>query len=140
VSEFYETYNLERAPIKKRVFAALIDAFFIPSFVGVVINVLFVLASPQIGRLVSLLFLLVWFSTKDLLFEGAAPGKQMMGLRVVSRLTQKKITLSQCFLRNILFILPLIAFFSFPIEFFRVILKKERFGDLWANTAVVSQE
>jgi len=129
--------EFQTAPLSKRIFAALIDCGLIPSFVTLVIGVFFMFNAAVIGRILVLLFSLGWFSAKDLMFEGAAPGKKIFGLRVVSLATGQKMTLSQGFLRNVLLIFPFVAFVGYPLELILLIVKGERLGDRWAKTKVV---
>jgi uncharacterized RDD family membrane protein YckC len=129
----------QKAPLKKRIFAAIIDCMFIPGFIGLVINILLMLTTPVISNFVGFGVVIIWFSFKDQLFDGAGPGKKMFGLRVISKLNNEKITIAQGFLRNILLFVPLVQLIGIPLELFMVLTGKERLGDKWAATVVVTE-
>lgn len=132
-----EKKPLDKGLVYKRIFAGGIDAVFIPTFISFVISLFFVLGSARVGRFVIFFIVILWFTFKDLLFEGAGPGKKMLGLRVVQQESERKITAGQGFIRNVLLFLPIVAFIGFPLELIMLLLKGRRFGDKWAATKVI---
>jgi uncharacterized RDD family membrane protein YckC len=126
------------APGSKRIAAAFIDCGLIPGFIALVISVTCMLTPSSFTNFAVFFATVAWFSLKDTFFDGAGPGKKMLGLRVVNKTTGAKITAGQGFIRSIPFLIPVIAIAGFAVELIMVIKYGERFGDKWAGTQVVS--
>lgn len=123
--------------IFKRIVAAIIDCLMLPSFIIFVFRLLLFFQSPAFSNFAVLGIAIIWFSFKDLFFEGCAPGKKIFGLRVISKATGQKITARQGLIRNVLLFTPLVALIGFPLELIVFLAQKERLGDRWAGTEVI---
>jgi uncharacterized RDD family membrane protein YckC len=128
----------EKSILAKRISAGIIDCVILPSFIIFVFRLLLIFQPPAFSNFAVLGIAIIWFSFKDLLFEGCAPGKKIFGLRVISKATGQKITARQGFIRNVLLFVPLVALIGFPLELIVLLAKKERFGDVWAGTEVIA--
>jgi uncharacterized RDD family membrane protein YckC len=126
------------APKGKRFLAALVDLIVIPIILGVVAGLIFMAAPAAVRNIILICMNIAWMVCKDLLWEGAGPGKKMAGLKVVNVETGEKITATQAFIRNVLLIVPFILIIGYIIEIVMIIVKGERFGDQWAKTRVVT--
>jgi len=121
----------------KRFLAAIFDLIIIPIILGVVAGLL-LFAAPVAARNVILIVVNVaWMTLKDLMWDGAAPGKKMAGIKVISVETGSKITVAQGFIRNILLIIPFVLVIGYIVEIIMLATKGERLGDLWAKTRVI---
>ena len=126
------------APLGKRILAAVIDLIVIPIFIGLIAGFM-LLAAPDWLRVISLILLnVVWMTVKDLLWEGAAPGKKMAGIKVVNIESGEKISIAQALIRNVLLYIPYVLFLGYLLETIMLFVKKERLGDLWAKTRVIA--
>ncbi len=65
-------------------------------------------------------------------FNGMSPGKWLMGVQVVDRLTREPIGFWQSFKRNLILMVPV-----FPLIIALSMMSGKRLGDGWANTAVI---
>jgi len=90
-------------------------------------------ANPYIPLLTmslwSLITLIFWIKT------GQTPGKKMAHIQIVDNETLKKASPARLFVRLVLFIMPLIAFFSFFIMLFHP--KKRTVHDIISGTSVI---
>ena len=84
--------------------------------------------------LLGLLVYAIYFLIRDALFNGKSIGKLLVGIKVVD-LDGAKFTLKKSFLRNLIFLIPVV---SYIIEYVAMISSKEgrRLGDLIAKTKV----
>ena len=121
----------------KRFLAAIFDLIIIPIILGVIAGLLLFAAPIGLRNIILIVVNILWMTLKDLMWEGAAPGKKMAGLKVISIETGKKISLAQGFIRNILLIIPFVLVIGYIIEIIMLATKGERLGDKWAKTRVV---
>ena len=119
----------------KRFAAGVIDLVLVPILLGLVIGLLLV-AAPDVARSVILVVAnIAWLIVRDAVY---APGRQMVGLKLVS-LTGAKVTVVQAVLRNILLIVPFVLVIGYIVEIVFVLSKGHRVADGWAKTQVVEK-
>ncbi len=128
----------ESASKGKRFLAAIFDLIIIPIILGVVAGLLLFAAPVGLRNIILIVVNILWMTVKDLMWEGAAPGKKMASIKVVSTETGQKITIAQAFIRNILLIIPFVLVIGYIIEIIMLAAKGERLGDKWAKTRVVA--
>lgn len=122
------------APIGRRFAAAFIDLFIIPIALGILIG-LMILNVPDVARSIILVSVnIAWLIFRDVVYS---PGRAMVGLKLES-LTGAKISVKQALLRNVLIMIPIILVFGYIVEIVALFVKKERIGDGFAKTRVVS--
>ena len=80
----------------------------------------------------------IYFMIRDALFNGKSIGKLIVGIKVVD-LEGGKATLQKSFLRNVIFLIPLV---SYIIEYIAMTSSKEgrRLGDLFAKTKIEDEK
>ncbi len=119
----------------KRFAAGVIDLVLVPILLGLVIGLLLV-AAPDITRSIVLVAANIgWLIVRDAVY---APGRQMVGLKLVS-LTGAKVTVLQAVLRNVLLIIPFVLIVGYIVEIIFVCTKGSRVADNWAKTQVVEK-
>jgi uncharacterized RDD family membrane protein YckC len=132
-------FQSNNIPIGKgrRLSAALIDLALIPFALGLLLGFLLISVPQEAKYIIMVVVNIVWMMLKDLLWQGAAPGKRLLGLKVISIETGAKITIPQAFIRNLLLFIPLVFLVGYPIEIIMILAKGERLGDILAKTKVV---
>ena len=122
----------------KRFLAAIFDLIVIPIILGVVAGLLLIAAPAGIRNVILIVVNIAWMTLKDVaFFGGAAPGKKMAGIKVISVDSGQKISMGQAFIRNILLIVPFVLVIGYIVEIIMLIATGERLGDKWAKTKVV---
>lgn len=121
-----------------RFLASLFDLIIVPIILGVVFGLLFFAAPPALRNVVLIFVNVAWTCLRDMI-GGAGPGKRMAKIKVISVDNGGVPTLRKLIIRNLLIWIPFVLMIGFPIEVIRIfIMKKDRLGDLWAKTKVVS--
>lgn len=124
----------DRAPIGKRLAAAIIDLIFMPVLLGFLIGFLLLAVPEGVRNLILVVANAAWLVFRDVVF---APGRKMVGLKLVS-LSGDKVTVVQAILRNILLIVPFVLLVGYIVEIVMIVLKGQRAADNWAKTQVVA--
>ena len=125
----------DKAPVGKRMAAALIDLLIIPILIGVVAG-LVLFAVPNIRRNIVLVIVNVaWVALRDI--RGAGPGKKMVGIKVIDIDSGSILSVVQSFIRNILLIVPFVLVIGYLLETIMIFSSGDRYGDKWAKTRVV---
>lgn len=124
------------APKGRRFAAGVIDLFFIPILLGIVIGFLLLNVSEGIRSVILVLVNIAWLIFRDTVYS---PGRAMVGTRLVS-LTGSKVTVAQAFIRNILLIIPFLLVIGYIVEIVFLLSKGERLADGWAKTRVLKNE
>lgn len=123
---------------------------YIAKFIDILIAWALALILPPVGPLTGLLFIFIADGFKG----GQSPGKKLIGLKVIHRLTSEPISFKESMIRNIpfaiayfFFIIPFLGWFLFivvgiPIFLFESYFVCEaergmRVGDVMADTIVV---
>ncbi len=119
----------------KRFAAGVIDLVLVPILLGLVIGLLLVAAPDLIRSVVLVVANIAWLIVRDAVY---APGRQMVGLKLVS-LTGAKVTPQQAVVRNILLIIPFVLVIGYIVEIISVASKGNRVADAWAKTQVVEK-
>jgi len=119
----------------KRFAAGVIDLVLVPILLGLVIGLLLVAAPDTIRSIILVIANIAWLVVRDAVY---APGRQMVGLKLVS-MTGDKVTLGQAVLRNILLIIPFVLVIGYILEIISVLSKGSRLADGWAKTQVVEK-
>lgn len=128
----------QAAPKGKRFLAAIVDLIVIPLILGFGAGLLLFAAPVLVRNVILIVVNIGWMTIKDLLGQGAAPGKMMAGLKVINVETGQKISVAQAIIRNILLIIPFVLVIGYIIEIIMLLAKGERLGDKWAKTKVVA--
>ncbi len=127
----------KEASLGARFLASLFDLVVIPILLGIIFGLLFFAAAPTLRNIVLVFVNIAWTCLRDIR-GGVGPGKKMAGIKVVT-VDGGTPTLGQHILRNILIWVPFILLIGFIIEVFMIfVLRKDRLGDQWAKTKVVS--
>jgi uncharacterized RDD family membrane protein YckC len=130
---FYCCRQCQASNYNRRIVAFLLDRAifsFSPVFLVVLLG-----ATELIAYLV-LAAADVVFLLRDVVFDGAGPGKRLLGLRVVqSQDGTTPLTYGQAFLRWLSLLIPVFNLFDMSISF-RDRLQR-RYGDRWAKTRVI---
>lgn len=119
----------------KRFAAGVIDLVLVPILLGLVIGLLLVAAPDVIRSVILVVANIAWLIVRDAVY---APGRQMVGLKLVS-LTGGKVTVVQAILRNILLIIPFVLVVGYIVEIVAVLSKGHRVADGWAKTQVIEK-
>jgi uncharacterized RDD family membrane protein YckC len=117
--------------------AAIFDLVVIPILLGVVAGLAFIAAPVVVRNIALVLINVAWMIGRDLMFEGAGPGKKMAGIKVIDVASGQKMTIAQAAIRNILLIIPFVLVIGYLVEIAFLLFKGERICDKWAKTAVV---
>jgi uncharacterized RDD family membrane protein YckC len=127
----------KEASLGARFLASLFDLVVIPILLGIVFGLLFFAAPPTLRNIVLVFVNIAWTCLRDVR-GGVGPGKKMAGIKVIT-VSGGEPTLGQYIMRNILIWIPFLLLIGFIIEVIMIfILKKDRLGDQWAKTKVVS--
>jgi uncharacterized RDD family membrane protein YckC len=135
---------VDLAGVGSRALAQVIDLFLI-TVAWIVVVVLFMLLSPQLGVWSAVLvfaaaFLLFWFyfAVFETIWQGQTPGKRMLRLRV-QKVGGYPIDWTEALLRNLL--RPLDAFLGYGLGVMIMLVteRSQRIGDLVAGTVVVRE-
>jgi uncharacterized RDD family membrane protein YckC len=119
----------------KRFAAGVIDLVLVPILLGLVIGLLLVAAPDMIRSVILVVANIAWLVIRDAVY---APGRQMVGLKLVS-LTGAKVTVGQAILRNVLLIVPFVLVIGYIVEIVAVLSKGSRVADGWAKTQVIEK-
>ncbi len=119
----------------KRFAAGVIDLVLVPILLGLVIGLLLVAAPDTIRSVILVISNIAWLIVRDAVY---APGRQMVGLKLVS-LTGAKVTVMQAVLRNVLLIIPFVLVIGYIVEIVAVLSKGNRVADGWAKTQVIEK-
>ncbi len=117
----------------KRFAAGLIDLLIIPIVIGIVIGLILVAAPEVVRNVVLVIVNIAWLAFRDAVYS---PGRALVKIRLIS-LTDKKVTLIQALIRNILLIIPFVLVVGYIVELVGLLVKGHRFADTWAKTQVV---
>lgn len=134
-----DSQGLQDARRGKRFAAAVIDLFLVPLFLGIIFGLVLIAVPPMARNIILVLVNIGWMAIRDS-FNGAGPGKRMVGIKVVKADTGEALTfanIKEGLIRNVLLYVPFILLIGGIVEIGMLGFKGFRFGDKWANTRVV---
>ena len=127
------TPGAQAASKGKRIAAGVIDLFFIPIVLGVILGLILLSVPEKIRTAILMLVNIGWLIFRDTVFS---PGRALVGIKVISN-NSGKLTIGQAVVRNVLLIIPVVLIIGYIVELVAVIWKGRRVADQWAKTDVV---